>query len=79
MVRISRHFVRAEDPEKFASMLINFMGRVSLFFSLKTCLNLNLTFCGVTWFHLHTLLCSVILVKMTLPLREQFSCKFFAL
>ncbi|KAH0856516.1 hypothetical protein HID58_084777 [Brassica napus] len=27
MVRISRHFVRAEDPEKFASMLINFMGR----------------------------------------------------
>ncbi|KAF2580060.1 hypothetical protein F2Q68_00004091 [Brassica cretica] len=27
MVRISRHFVRAEDPEKFASTLINFMGR----------------------------------------------------
>ncbi|CAH8280649.1 unnamed protein product [Arabidopsis lyrata] len=27
MVRISRHFVRAEDPEKFASMLVNFMGR----------------------------------------------------
>lgn len=33
MVRISRHFVRAEDPEKFASTLINFMGRVSLFVS----------------------------------------------
>jgi hypothetical protein len=33
MVRISRHFVRAEDPEKFASMLVNFMGRVSLFVS----------------------------------------------
>ncbi|BAB10564.1 unnamed protein product [Arabidopsis thaliana] len=38
MVRISRHFVRAEDPEKFASMLVNFMGR-----NFKKCLDFNLT------------------------------------
>ncbi|XP_010520115.1 PREDICTED: Golgi to ER traffic protein 4 homolog [Tarenaya hassleriana] len=27
MVRISRHFVRGEDPTKFASTLVNFMGK----------------------------------------------------
>ena len=30
MVRVSNHFVRGNSPKKFASVLVNFMGKVSL-------------------------------------------------
>lgn len=28
MTKVSSHFVRGNDPKKFASMLVNFMGKV---------------------------------------------------
>jgi len=30
MTRVSYHFVRGNNPKKFASTLVNFMGKVSL-------------------------------------------------
>lgn len=33
MTRVSYHFVRGNSPEKFASTLVNFMGKVSFFFN----------------------------------------------
>jgi hypothetical protein len=33
MTKVSSHFVRGNDPKKFASMLINFMGKVMVLFS----------------------------------------------
>lgn len=30
MAKVSSHFVRGEDSTKFASVLVNFMGKVSL-------------------------------------------------
>jgi hypothetical protein len=31
MTKVSSHFVRGNDPKKFASMLANFMGKVMVF------------------------------------------------
>jgi hypothetical protein len=30
MARVSYHFVRGNNPKKFASVLVNFMGKVSV-------------------------------------------------
>jgi len=32
MTKVSSHFVRGNDPKKFASMLVNFMGKVVFLF-----------------------------------------------
>lgn len=36
MARVSFHFVRGNNPEKFASTIVNFMGKVRLFNDVDT-------------------------------------------
>lgn len=71
MAKVSAHFVRGGDPKKFASALVNFMGKVILI-----TIKLLFFFKVMIWTKSIVTPCSATPVKMTSPLPAQFYCKY---